>query len=266
MPFEVSTATGEQSVEVLRRELAEALEYQAALSEVLGVIASSPGELQSALDVIVETAARLCRADRATMWRRHGDSYRLAAMVPEDGDVRAYLDANPIAPGPNSTIGRTLLAKATVHVPDVANVGEPRYAHATPGPQLRAMLGVPLLRGGELIGILGLSRFSPNPYSEKQIALVEAFARQAVIAIENARLFDEVQTRTFELTESLEYQTAISEVLSVISRSPTDIQPVFDMIAQSAARLCKAEFGHVFRYDGTLIHFAAVHGLTPEGR
>src|SRR6188472_2257679 len=123
---------------------------------------------------------------------------------------------------------------------------------------------VPLLREGSPIGAIGLTRTQVNPFTDKQIELVTTFADQAVIAIENVRLFDEVQKRTAELQESLEYQSATSEVLNVISRSPTNAQPVFDAIVESAARLCEAAFSVVWRYDGELLHYAASHNFTPE--
>ena len=126
------------------------------------------------------------------------------------------------------------------------------------------MLGVPLLREGTPIGALTLTRSVVRPFTDKQIELVTTFADQAVIAIENVRLFDEVQARTRELSEALEHQTATSEVLNVISRSPTDAQPVFDAIVQSAARLCEAMFSVVWLYDGDLLHVAATNNFTPE--
>jgi two-component system, NtrC family, sensor kinase len=132
------------------------------------------------------------------------------------------------------------------------------------GGNYRIVLGIPLLREGVQIGLIILMRRLVQPFSEKQIEHVTIFADQAVIAIENARLFDEVQSRTRELQESLEYQSASSEVLSVISRSPTDVQPVFDTIAESAANLCHAEFCNVFRFDGQLVYFAAAHGTRPD--
>src|SRR2546430_4107359 len=128
----------------------------------------------------------------------------------------------------------------------------------------RTVLAVPLLREGTPIGVIILTRAEVRPFTDSQIELVETFADQAVIAIENVRLFDEVQARTRELSETLEHQTATSEVLNVISRSPTDAQPVFDAIVQSAARLCEAVFSVVWLYDGDLLQVAATHNFTPE--
>ncbi len=216
------------------------------------------------LDVIGEAAKRLCAADRVTMWQQVEHAYHLAAMSPDDGEVRAYLERNPIAPDTGSTIGRALLARATVHVPDVAEVSEPRYAHKTPGPRLRAMLGVPLLRFGEPVGVIGLSRFDSMPFSARQIALVETFADQAVIAIENARLFEAEQTRSRELQESLKYQTATAAILNVISQSPTDSRPVLERIAHTVCELMDAKPVTVFTFDGALIHVAAFDGMESE--
>src|SRR5215813_12817071 len=128
----------------------------------------------------------------------------------------------------------------------------------------RSILAVPLLGSGEAIGAITMRRSEVRPFTDRQIELLQTFADQAVIAIENTRLFEEVQARTRELTDALEYQTATSDVLNVISRSPTDVQPVFDTIAKSAARLCEAEFCNVFRFDGQLVHFATSHGTREE--
>src|SRR5262249_5346967 len=163
-----------------------------------------------------------------------------------------------------SAIGPTVLEGQPVQIADV--LADPEYAQreAQKLAHYRTLLAAPLLREGMSIGAIALQRTDVRPFTEKQIELVTTFADQAVIAIENVRLFDEVQARTREVTEALEYQTATGEVLNVISRSPTDIQPVFDMIAESAARLCEAQFCFVYRFDGRLPHFVAHHGLPPD--
>src|SRR5262245_34520090 len=162
-----------------------------------------------------------------------------------------------------STVGRVLLEGRTVHIHDIQ--ADLEYANSpTLNAGIRTMLGVPLLREGVPIGVIALNRSIVQPFTEKQIELVTTFADQAVIAIENVRLFDEVQAQKGELSEALEHQTATSEVLNVITRSPTDAQPVFDAIVQSAARLCEAMFSLVFLYDGDLLQLAATHNFTPE--
>jgi PAS domain S-box-containing protein len=248
------------------RELTEALERQTATSEILGVISRSATALQPVLEAIVRTAARLCQADYANIWRVGPDGrYRMAATNLAAAEVARYMADHPIAVSRGTLVGRAVLEARPIHVHDARADPEYTWAALTEVAQLRTMLGIPLLRNGTPIGVIALHRTVVRPFTEKQIELVATFADQAVIAIENTRLFEEVQARTREVTEALEYQTATSEILGVISRSPTDVQPVFDMIAQSTARLCQAQFCHVFRYDGELIHVAAHHGLTPEG-
>src|SRR5262249_18137202 len=163
-----------------------------------------------------------------------------------------------------SAIGPTVLEGQPVQIADV--LADPEYAQreAQKLAHYRTLLAAPLLREGMSIGAIALQRTDVRPFTEKQIELVQTFADQAVIAIENVRLFEEVQARTREVTEALEYQTATSEVLNGISSSPTDIQPVFNMIAESAGRLCEAQFCFVYRFDGQLLHFVAHHGLTPD--
>src|SRR5262245_62248733 len=172
-------------------------------------------------------------------------------------------ERNPIRPGRHTVAARAALERRTVHIEDVHADPEYTYGAQDFAPH-GSLLGVPMLRGGELLGVIVLIMGEVQPFTDKQIELVTTFADQAVIAIENVRLFDEVQARTQDLTESLEYQTATGEVLSVISRSLTDVQPVFDMIAESAARLCEAQYCFVYRFDGQLLHFIAHHGLTAD--
>jgi two-component system, NtrC family, sensor kinase len=174
------------------------------------------------------------------------------------------VERTPWKAGRESAIGRVLLERTSIHIPDAATDPEYRMVEHQKVGGYHATLGIPLLREGALIGVIVLARRSTRPFSERQLELVRTFADQAVIAIENVRLFDEVQARTEELTEALEHQTATSEVLNVISRSPTDAQPVFDAIVQSAARLCEAIFSVVWLHDGKLLQVAATHNFTPE--
>ena len=175
-----------------------------------------------------------------------------------------YLAHNAISIDRGAVIGRVAIEKRTIHVPDVlADPEFDRFEWQKIGKQ-RTVLGVPLLREGTLIGVIILARTAVAPFTEKQIELVTTFADQAVIAIENARLFDEVQARTRELQEALEYQTATSDVLNVISRSPSRFRPVLDTIAETAQRLCELEHSFIFRLDGGRYHLAAVRDATAE--
>ncbi len=255
-----------EEVQARTRELAQSLEYQTATSDVLNVIRRSPSDIQPVLDAIVDTAARLCRGDFAIIWKLHQRRYHLASVASDTTpELAAYARANPIDPGRGTLVGRVALERATVHIPDVTLDSEYRWSDGRWAGLLRTMLGVPLLRDGTVIGVIAVHRRMSQPFSQREIDLVTTFADQAVIAINNVGLFEEVQARTSELTESLEYQTAISDVLEVIGRSPSELQPVFHSIARSAAHLCAAQFCHVFRFDGNLLHFEAHHGLSPEG-
>jgi two-component system, sensor histidine kinase len=253
----------EQEVEERTRDLSEALEYQTAMSDVLNVISRSPTQLQPVLDVIVNTAARLCAAEYSYIAKYERNSLRYVAHVRVSDEHLRFL-ADPISIDRGAVIGRVALERQTVHVPDVLADSEfDRFEWQKVGKQ-RTVLGVPLLREGALVGVIILARTSVAPFTEKQIELVTTFADQAVIAIENARLFDEVQARTHELTEALEQQTATAEILRVISISPTDAQPVFETIVRNAVSLCDSLFANVFRFDGELLHFVASHNVGPD--
>ena len=232
-----------EEVQARTKALQASLEYQTATSDLLSVISRSPTELQPVLDAIVETAARLCGADKATIRRRVGstNSYATVATHGFTSEQAEYSRSNPFVAGPGSVAGQVAVTLRTVHVPDI--YAEPGYAHLEMVRRVgwRSILSVPLLREGELVGILSLFHVAADPFSSEEIERAETFADQAVIAIENARLFEEVQARTAELTESLEYQTAISDVLAVISSSPDRLEPVLDTIVETANRLCGAD-------------------------
>jgi GAF domain-containing protein/anti-sigma regulatory factor (Ser/Thr protein kinase) len=243
------------------RELQESLEYQTAISQVLSVISRSPHELQPVLDVVAQNAARVCMASNARVFRIDGDRLRTAAAFGEyKYSEEVQKRGLPVTRG--SVTGRAVVDRKTVQIADLAAESDAEYPDGKAVQRLighRTALATPLLRDGVPLGAILIQRMEVMPFTDKQVRLLETFANQAVIAINNVGLFEEVQSRTRELQESLEYQTAISEVLEVISRSPTDEQPVFDAIAHSAARLCGAELCNVFRFDGRLIHIAASH-------
>src|SRR5262245_56347059 len=243
----------------LRRELDEAREQQTATAEVLKVISSSTFDLQTVLDTLVETASRLCHAKLGVLVRRDGDLYRGAAYYGYSAEFRAFYETHPIAPGRGTTVGRTALEGKTVHIPDVLADPEYTFLGAQRLGQYRANLGVPLLQGGRPIGSLSLVRSEPLPFNAKQIELVEAFAAQAVIAIENARLLN-------ELRESLQQQTAAADVLKVISRSAFNLQTVLDTLVESAVRLCEADSGILRTREGDIYPVAATYRLTEQQR
>ena len=239
-------------------DLREALQQQTATADVLKVINRSTFDLQTVLDTLTESAARLCDSDMATVTRQGttGHFYHVTNYNFPPGWVE-YTKTVPLQPSRGSVVGRALLERQAVQIPDV--LADPEYTHGEQQKKAgyRTFLGVPLLREGHPIGVFSLCRRTVHPFSEKQIALASSFADQAVIAIENVRLFEEVQARTRELTEALEYQTAISDVLGVISRSPSDLQPVLDTIAETAQRLCKSEHAYIMRLDGGYYHLVA---------
>src|SRR5262249_4940629 len=238
-----------------KRELQESLEYQTAISDVLAVISRSPSDLQPVLDAIVQTAARLCQADKANIRRKEAGSYRTVASIGFTQAQREFIEQNAIGLDRTTIGGRVALDRETVHIPDVLEDRDLRI-DVLSGIDFRAGLGVPLLCDGELIGLLLLAREKQRPFSRRQIALVETFADQAVIAIENTRLFEAEQASKRELQQSLEYQTATSEVLGVISRSPNELKPVLSTMLRIAARLCEAELALFFKLQDGLYHLA----------
>jgi GAF domain-containing protein len=249
----------------LLNELRESLQQQTATADVLKVISRSTFDLQTVLNTLVESAARLCEADMAGIVRLKGKELRFAASYGFSSDHQAYVENRLIPSGRGSVAGRAVVEGKTVHVPDVLADPEYEMTDLARIGGFRTVLGVPLLREGKPIGVIVLERNTVRPFSDKQIELVNTFADQAVIAIENVRLFDDVQKRTAELSEALEQQTATSDVLRVISRSQTNVQPVFDAILSSAVRLLRGYSGVVTRIVADHIELAAFTSVDDAG-
>ena len=243
------------------RELRESLQQQTATADVLKLISRSAFDLPTVLNTLAESASRLCEADHVWLYRRDGEVYRWAASCgysnQEHEWIKQSMPALPLAPGRGSCVGRTVLEGRPVQIADVLADSEYEFPDVAKLGRFRTMLGVPLLREGVPIGVIVLQRTEVRPFTEKQIELATTFADQAVIAIENVRLFDEVQARSRELSESLEQQTATSKVLEVISRSAFDLHAVFETVAESSIRLCGADRAFIFRFDGELLRMSA---------
>jgi len=234
------------------------------------VISRSTFDLQSVLDTLVKSAADLCEAEIVNIWRPANGVYRLAAsygVASQRGDwvaYREYLAGVAYRPGRESVVGRTLLEGKTIQIEDIRS--DPEYDQRGALAGVRTMLGVPLLRDGSPIGVIILVRSTVRRFTDKQIELIKAFADQAVIAIENVRLFDDVKARTRELTESLGQQTATSEVLQAISSSPGELEPVFQAMLENAVRICEANFGNLFTYSDNSFRVVALHNAPPAYR
>jgi signal transduction histidine kinase len=247
-----SGATGKDTNAQLRRERDEALEQQTATSEILGLIRRSPTNAQPVFDAIVESASRLCEAMFSVVWRYDGELLHYAAshnFTPEvlDHILKTY----PKQPDRSLAAGRAILDGRIIHVPDM--LADPGYAHelALAG-NWRASIAVPMLCDGKPVGAISVGKAEAVPFSERQMQLLSTFADQAVIAIENVRLFNETR-------EALEQQTATSEVLKIISSSPGELEPVFNAMLESATRICEATFGNMFLCDGPIFRSVAVH-------
>ena len=236
-------------------ELTEALEQQTATADVLKVISRSQFDLQLVLDNLIETATSLCGAKRGVIFRRDGDLYRAAAFYNATPELIEFVKSHPITPGRHTITARVALERRVIHVADLQEDAEYTYALRDTEP-IRTELGVPMFRGDDLVGVFILYKLKVDPFTEKQIELVTTFADQAVIAIENARLLN-------ELRQSLEQQTATSEVLQVISSSPGDLRPVFASALENATRICDANFGVLILYENAAFHVAATHNAPP---
>jgi GAF domain-containing protein/anti-sigma regulatory factor (Ser/Thr protein kinase) len=249
-------------------QLSEALEQQTATSEVLRVISGSPGELQPVFDAMLQNATRICEAKFGTLYLREGEGFRTVAV---HNAPPAYIEARIrelIRPPPDGALGRVAATKRVVHIADIKTI--PSYVERNPVivttvelGGYRTVLAVPMLKNNELIGVITINRQEVRPFTDRQIALVQNFADQAVIAIENTRLLNELRQRTTDLSVSLEQQTATSDVLKIISTSSGNLQPVFDAILQDAVRICDAKFGNVYLWDRDALNLVATHN-TPS--
>ncbi|WP_432816647.1 GAF domain-containing protein [Sulfitobacter sp. JB4-11] len=247
-------------------ETQEALEYQTATSEVLGVISRSPNELDPVLEAILSVAARLCTPQYgyAALLDEADGLYHVANTYGVDEDFKAFLHSNPVRPVHGSSTGRAALLCETVYIRNTQTDESYEWKEAAEKGGFLSTLAVPLIKDGICVGVIALADEQADAYSEKQIRLLETFAAQAVIAIKNARLFEEVQQRTAEVEEALVREQASAEILQVINEATSDLQPMFDLVVQKSAELCAAHFCVLERFDGTYFHFCAQYGFPPE--
>ena len=247
----------------LLNELRESLQQQTATADVLKVISRSTFDLQTVLDTLVESAARLCGAEMANIWRPRDGAHRLTASYgvtarnKELLENKEFLNTIAIEPGRGTTVGRVLLERKTVHIHDIQADPDYKLSGLVALGGTRTMLGVPMLREGDPIGVLVLVQSAVRPFTDKQIELATTFADQAVIAIENTRLLS-------ELRESLQRQTATADVLKVISSSPGNLEPIFEAILGSATQICQAGFGTLNLYDDDAFQTVALHNPPPQ--
>ena len=256
-------------VQARTAELMEALQQQTATSEVLQVINASPRKLTPVFDAMLAKAAQLCNAELGILWTYDNGTFVIAAERGTPAPSTIF-GTEPVRPGPTTGLARIAREKRVVHIPDLREdeayrVGEPIRVASVDRLEMRSWLGVPLLKEGNLLGAFTIYRTELRPFSDKQIALLTSFADQAVIAIENVRLFEQVQARTAEIVEALEQQTATSEVLKVISRSAFDLRVIFETLVKSAAQLCEAERATIWHRDGSSFRLVASTGtLDPQ--
>jgi two-component system NtrC family sensor kinase len=260
-PAEVDAKKGNSR---LKHELAEAREQQTAISELLKVIGRSTFDLQPVFETLAENAVRLCEAERSFIFRFDGQYLRVVATHNASPELRAFVEQNPIAPGRDSATARAALEQRTVHVLDAQTDSEYTYRSRQVDP-FRTILTVPMLKADELLGVILIYRHEVRPFTDSQIALLETFANQAVIAIENVRLFDAEQQRTRELSESLQQQTATADVLKIISQSTVELETVLDTLVETVMHLCRADQATMFRRRDDKYHLVAARGFSAEG-
>jgi len=253
----------------VRGHLSEALEQQTATSEVLRAITGSPGDLKPVFEAILTNARRLCEAKFGHLLIYDGERFRVAAVHAAPSILTDFLNRGPFPAGAATGLGRLASTKRVVHVADLK--AEQAYLDRDPlrvatveGAGARTGLAVPMLKENKLVGAIVIYRQEVRPFTDRQIELVSTFADQAAIAIENVRLFDDVQARTRELTESLQQQTATADMLKVIGRSTFDLQAVLDTLTESAARLCRADRAAIRLSKDGAYHHVASYGFTPE--
>ncbi|WP_158671943.1 GAF domain-containing protein [Bradyrhizobium guangdongense] len=250
-----------EQVQAKTRDLTEALQQQTATADVLKVISRSAFDLQAVLDTLTESAAQLCNADMAAMTRQdETDGFQHVTNYNFSVDWVKIAAGFRLRPGRGSLVGRVLLARKAVQIADVLADPDYSYPEMQQAAGYRTLLGVPLLRSGEPIGVLFLARKVVEPFTDKQVELVSTFADQAVIAIENVRLFEEVQSKTRDLSEALMYQTGSANILKVIASSPTDVEPVLRTIVESACELCQAYDAVLVLKEGSDLVVRAHHG------
>jgi GAF domain-containing protein len=246
-------------------DLTSSLEQQTATSNVLEVISRSALDLQAVFDTVAESSVRLCGADRGFIFRFDGELLRMAASFNVSQELKEFAERNPLRPGRQSASARAALERRTVYILDC--LADPEYTYGGKDKDIetvRTNLAVPIIKGDDLLGVTLIYRLEVAPFTDRQIALVETFADQAAIAIDNVKLLDQLRQRTRDLTEALEQQTATADVLKVISRSQFDLQLVLDNLINTATNLCGAKRGVIFRRDGDLYRAAAFYNATPE--
>jgi two-component system, NtrC family, sensor kinase len=263
------TSGYQERVSVLTRELSEALEHQTATSEVLRVVSSSHGELKPVFEAMLAYAVQICGAKFGTLFLCQGDAFRAVAQHNTPPALAELRQREPVLRvGPGTSLYRSKKTRQPVQIADLT--AEPAYFERDQNRVAivelggyRAVLSVPMVRANEVIGAINVYRQDAGTFLDKQVELLKNFAKQAVIAIENARLLNELRQRTGDLSEALEQQTATSDVLKVISSSPGELEPVFKTILQNATRICSASFGNLYLHDEDYVNLVASHNMPP---